>query len=95
MSDVALSLEARRAALAGTREMIRQDEFSALVTALVAANAVPCSVMEATLRTLADGLIAKARDQMEADFQIYPAELFDRAMSLTALAARLHRPCQT
>jgi hypothetical protein len=82
---------ARAAALAGTRQMIRDDEFSVLVALLVDCGAVPRNVMAATLRRMADVQIAKARGLLESNFQIYPAELFDRARSLTAMAVAFER----
>jgi hypothetical protein len=60
-----------------------------LVALLVDCGAVPRNVMAATLRRMADVQIAKARGLLESNFQIYPAELFDRARSLTAMAADL------
>lgn len=79
----------QRAALSGTREMIREDEFGALVAALVDCNAIPKNVMAITLSRLADGMIAKARGELETEWAIYPAELFDRAQKLDRLAARI------
>lgn len=69
--------------------MIHDDEFAALAALLVDCGAVPRNVMAATLRRIADVQIAKARGQLEAEFAIYPAELFDRARSLTAMAAKM------
>lgn len=82
---------ARTAALAGTRQMIHDDEFGALVALLVDCGAVPRNVMAVTLRRIADVQIAKARGLLETDFQVYPAELFDRARNLTAMAADVQR----
>lgn len=79
--------QARQAAIGGTRQMIHEDEFSVLVALLVDCGAVPRNVMAQTLRGLSDLMIAKARGQMESDFQIYPSEIFDRARSLGAMAA--------
>jgi len=84
-----MSLKARTAALGATRQMIAEDSFSALVALLVDTNAVPRNVMAVTIQRLADGLVAKARGEMETDFQVYPAEAFDRARSLMAMASRL------
>jgi hypothetical protein len=81
--------EARLAALGATRQMIADDQFSALVAALVDCKAVPRNVMSITLQRLADGLIAKARGEMETDTVCYPAEAFDRARTLQAMAAAL------
>jgi hypothetical protein len=90
MSDaVELNFEARLAAVGGTRQMIHEDSFRVLVALLVDCGAVPRNVMAETLRGLSSQMIAKARGQMESDFQIYPAELFDRARSLEEAAATL------
>lgn len=90
MSDAAeLNFEARLAAIGGTRQMIHEDSFRVLVALLVDCGAVPRGVMAKALRSLSNQMIAKARGQMESDFQIYPAELFDRARSLEATAAAL------
>jgi hypothetical protein len=80
---------ARTAALGATRQMIADAQFGALVAALIDCNAVPHNVMAATLKRLADGLIAKARGEMETDRLIYPAEAFDRAREIHEMAVRL------
>lgn len=87
--QVETSRDARTAALAGTRQMIADDQFSVLVAALVECRAVPREIMAGALERLADGLIAKARGAMETDFQLFPTELFDRARSLGAMAGAL------
>lgn len=88
-NGVEMSREARTAALAGTRQMIHADEFAALVGALIEAGAVPRPIMALALDSLADRLIRKARGEMEADFQIFPTEIFDRARELSAHAAMI------
>jgi hypothetical protein len=82
---------ARTAALSGTRQMIHEDEFDTLVALLVDCGVVPRTVMTAVLDRLAETMIAKARGEMESDARVYPAELFDRARSLQALAAGFDR----
>lgn len=84
-----MDLEARRAALAGTREFIHEKEFSALVGALVDCDAVPRDFMAATLSRLADGMTATARLETENGWEIYPAELHSRAATLREAAAAL------
>lgn len=84
-----MNKEARRSALAGTRQMIGDDSFDALVGALTAANAIPNSLMASTLEKLADAMIAKARGEMESDYLVYPAELLSRARTLGETAAAL------
>ncbi|MDB5620545.1 hypothetical protein [Tardiphaga sp.] len=81
--------EARLASISGTRQMIADDQFSALVAALVECNVIPRDFMASALDRLADGLIAKARGELESEFVIYPAEAFDRARDLSAQAAQL------
>jgi hypothetical protein len=80
---------ARAAMIGGTRQMIAEDSFAALVALLIDCKAVPRNVMAETLQRLSDQLIAKARGQLETEWAIYPAEAFDRARDLTAQAARL------
>lgn len=84
-----MSKEARLAAISGTRQMIADDQFSALVAALVDCKAVPYEFMASALDRIADGIIAKARGEMETDWLVFPAEAFDRARDLSAQAAAL------
>lgn len=86
--------EARRAALGATRQMIADDSFNALVSALVDCKAVPRNVMSSVLEGLADKLIAKARGEMECDAQLYPTEIFQRVRDLSAQAAMLRGPAR-
>jgi hypothetical protein len=79
-------LDARLACIAGTRQMIAEESFGALVALLVDCRAVPKNVMAATLDRLSDHLIAKTRD---SEFEICPAEIFDRARDLSDRAAML------
>jgi hypothetical protein len=87
--------DALQAAIGGTREMMREDEFAALVAALVDCNAIPRSTMADVLIGLSDKLIARARGELASDFCLYPAELFDRARSLNETAARLNARLQS
>lgn len=82
-------MEAKFASIGGTRQMIADDSFALLVALLVDCGAVPANVMSAALRGLADGLVRKARGELLTDWQLYPAECFDRARDLDAMAARL------
>lgn len=81
--------DARRAALAGTRQMMHEDEFSALTGALVDAGAVPKAIMTDALEALAQKLIARARGQLASEYELYPSEIFDRVRELHRLAASL------
>jgi hypothetical protein len=85
-------IEAKLAAIGGTRQMIADDSFALLVAVLVDCGAVPANVMSAGLRGLADQLIRKARGELLTDWATYPAECFDRARDLDRLAARLETP---
>lgn len=82
-------LEARLAALAGTRQLIADETLNALAGFLVARNV--CSGDEAAdlLIGLSQRLIEIARGRLQTEFALYPAELFDRAASLMATAATL------
>lgn len=84
-----MRLEARTAALGGTRQMIADAQFAALVATLVDCRAIPANVMGAMLERLAENLIAKARGELESEFAVYPAELFDRARALRETAAAI------
>lgn len=77
--------------MAGTRQMIHDDEFATLVALLVDCGAVPRAVMAAVLDRLADSMIAKARGELEAGSVIYPSELFDRARELRLLGYEMTR----
>ncbi|WP_029581980.1 hypothetical protein [Bradyrhizobium sp. URHD0069] len=91
MSNAYFTTEARRAALSGTRQMIADDQFTALVALLVDCDVVPRCVMAHTLDRLANDLKAKAIGELQSEFQIYPPEIFDRARELSAQAAMLRR----
>lgn len=84
-----MNRDARAAALGATRQMIADDSFAALTALLVTTGAIPAVMMAATLDSLADQLIAKARGEMEADRLLFPTELFDAARSLAARAAAI------
>lgn len=84
-----MNAAARTAQINGTRQMIADDSFAALVAVLVDCKAVPTNIMASVLDRLADHLVATARGDLESDFAVYPAEAFDRARSLCAQAARL------
>jgi hypothetical protein len=83
------STDARIAALSATRQMIAEDQFHTLAAILVDCGAVPRNVMAATLGGLADRWLAKARGELDCEYQIHGAELADRAMELSRRAASL------
>lgn len=86
---IEMDAAARTASIGGTRQMMHEDEFAALVAVLVDCKAVPRNVMASALHGLADGLIRKARGELETDWMVYPSEAFDRARSLDQLAAQI------
>lgn len=81
--------EARAASISGTRQMISEDSFAALVSALVECNAVPRDFMASALEKLAGDLVAKAKGETPTDWQVFPSECFERARNLNAHAALL------
>lgn len=85
-------IEAKLAAIGGTRAMIREDEFALLTALLVDCGAVPANVMAASLRGLSSQLLRKARGELETSWAMFPAEIFDRVRDLDRLAARLETP---
>jgi hypothetical protein len=85
-------IEAKLAAIGGTRAMIAEDSFGLLVALLVDCGAVPANVMSAALRGLANQLARKARGELETSWATYPAEIYDRVRDLDRLAARLETP---
>lgn len=89
MMQIETNLEARRAALAGTRQMLHEDEMDALTNVLVAAGAVSKEVMCEALEALIQKLIAKARGQLASEFELYPSEIFERVRTLSAQCAAL------
>ena len=84
-----MSREARTAAIQGTRQMIAEDSFTALVDVLVDCRAVPRTVMAEALDGLANRLAAKARGELDTEFVVHRAEAFDRARDLLQQAAAL------
>lgn len=85
-------IEAKLAAIGGTRQMIADDQFALLVAVLVDCGAVPANVMAASLRGLSNQLLRKARGELETSWATFPAEIFDRVRDLDRLAARLETP---
>ena len=69
--------------------MLHDDEFGALTSVLIDCGAVPRAVMAEALEALIQNLIAKAKGNLATDFELYPAEIFDRVRELSQLAARL------
>lgn len=87
MMTVQRTTEARAAAIAGTRRLIAEDEFEALLELLIARRVCSREETAAMLDKLADRLILKARGILETEYEVYPTELFDRARALSVRAA--------
>lgn len=85
------SKEERTAAIGGTRQMMHEDEFAALAGVLVASGAVSKADMADALDALIEKLVAKARGRLEADFAVYPIEVFDRVRALAAYTSSLRQ----
>lgn len=81
--------EARLAEISGTRQMIAEATFDALVTLLIEAGAVPKHMAAASLDRLAQRLEREASGETESDWMVMPAECLERAQNLTAQAAAL------
>jgi hypothetical protein len=87
--QIEIDRDARQAALAGTRQMMHEDEFEALASVLIGSGAVSKAVMCEALEALIQRLIAKARGQLATEFALYPAEIFERVREIHYLAERL------
>lgn len=82
-------IEAKLAAIGGTRAMIREDEFALLTALLVDCGAVPANVMAASLRGLSNQLLRKARGELETSWAVCQSEVAERVMDLQLLASSL------
>lgn len=80
------------AAVGGTRQMMHDDELAALTNLLIESGAVPKALMIASLETLIQKLILKARGQLETSYALYPCEVFERVRELSAQVASLRAP---
>lgn len=83
--------QARAAAIAGTRKLMQEDEFEALVGLLLERRVCTPTETAEMLDRLADRLILKARGILETEYEVYPAELFDRARKLSEHASLCRR----
>lgn len=79
--------QARTAAIAGTRELVREETLTALVALLIASGAVPAERASAMLMSLSDRLTGHACGH--AEFQVHPAELRMQADRLRQKADEL------
>lgn len=74
--------EARQAALAGTRMLILENIFDALIETLVASGAIPQNAASVLLESLAERFIAHSEKSLPTEWEIDPAELRDHASRL-------------
>lgn len=74
--------EGRRAALAGTRMLVLEEMFDALVAALVASGAIPQNAASVLLESLAERFIAHSQGELDSEWMVDPAELRDQASRL-------------
>lgn len=77
-----MSREARQAALAGTRMMVLEECFDALIAALIASGAIPQNAASVMIEHLAERFIAHSEGNIQSDWQIDPMELRDQASRL-------------
>lgn len=81
--------EARLAAISGTRQMIAEASFDALVELLIEVGAVPTLMAADALHRLAQRLEREASVETGSDWIVHPAECIERSQSLTVQAAAL------
>lgn len=82
-----INKEARAAALAGTRVLILEETFDALVGALIASGAIPQNAASVMLDHLAERFIAHSDGRLRSEFVIDRGELRDQAARLKLQAA--------
>lgn len=81
------STEVRRAALVGTRALVAEERFDALLAMLVATNVLSEEQVRAMARRLSERLTAHANGELESEWQVHPGELRIEAARLAARAA--------
>lgn len=79
--------EARGAALAGSRMLILEECFDALVDALIASGAIPQNAASVMLEHLAERFIAHSCGSIQCEWQVDPSELRDQAARLRTRSA--------
>lgn len=84
----------RAAKLAGTRMLIMEECWDALVDALIASGAIPQNAAIVMLDHLAERFIAHTRGDVESNWAIDEDELFDQAVRLK-VRARKEAPTAT
>lgn len=88
MMQIERSTEARQAALAGTRMLIMEECWDALVNALIQSGAIPQNAAAVMLDHLAERFIAHSAGDTETNWAIDREELFDQAVRLKVRAKR-------
>jgi hypothetical protein len=78
-----------RAALAGTRMLIAEECFDAMLQMLIDAGLVPKSCVAVMLDRLSAKLLMHASGRTETHWAIRPPELIDQATRLSTKAATL------
>lgn len=81
-----INKEARAARLAGTRMLLMEECFDALVDALIASGAIPQNAAAVMLDHLAERFIAHSDGRLKSEFAIDRSELLDQAARLRAQA---------
>jgi len=81
--------EARAAQLAGTRMLILENCFDALVDALIDSGAIPHNAAAAMLDHLAERFIAHSAGHIDSTWAIDKDELFDQAVRLKIRSKRI------
>lgn len=83
-----LAERARSAALIGTRTLIAEEQFDALVALLVAAEVIPADRMKGCLTALSSTLRGHARDG-HPEYRVEPGELRIHAERLAVRAGKI------
>jgi len=82
-----------RAALAGTRMLIAEESFDAIVQMLIDSGLVPKGCAAAMLNRLSERLLLHASGRTETHWAIRAPELLDQAGRLSAKAVMLRAGC--
>lgn len=90
-----MTREARTATLAGTRMLILETTFDALVDALIQSGAIPQNAASVMLEYLAERFIAHSAGTIETEWAIDKSELMDQAARLKTLAASRAAPASS
>lgn len=82
-----MNSEARKAAIAGTRMLVLEETFDALVDALIWSGAIPQNAASVMLDHLAERFIAHSDGRLKSEWAIDRGELLDQASRLKSQAA--------